>query len=93
MTRWHGSPRAIHTRTPRGGVVLDPVRKAYFVLNPSGEILWSRLRAGASRDELALALVEEFEVSQETAGADADIWLGEMLALGLVEAVDVEAPR
>ncbi len=88
--RWRASPRAIHTRTPRGGVVLDPVSKAYFALNASAEVIWRILETGATAQELADALCREFEVSSEIARADVAACIAELEANALVH---VDAAR
>ena len=43
-----------------------------LTLNESGALLWRKLESGATREELATALTEEYEVSFETALADVD---------------------
>lgn len=86
--RFRIRPDAIHTRTPRGGVVLDPVSKTYFELNATGDVLWRQLAMPASRAALVDALRSEFEVDAETAEADVDAWLRELSDLGLVTAAD-----
>jgi PqqD family protein of HPr-rel-A system len=83
--RWQVLARAIHTRTPNGGVVLDPVSKAYYTLNPAGEALWSALATGASAEELVRALCLEFEIDEATAATDVARWVEELAALGLIE--------
>jgi hypothetical protein len=86
--RWRASPRAIHTRTPRGGVVLDPVAKAYFALNESGEILWKALEGGASAEQLVAALCREFEVDAASAESDVERWIAELGAAELIQRAD-----
>jgi hypothetical protein len=83
--RWRPSARAIHTRTPRGGVVLDVTTKTYFTLNVTGDVLWRALERIASRDELVAALREEFEVDPATAARDVEGWLGELCRARLIE--------
>ncbi|AKF06979.1 HPr-rel-A system PqqD family peptide chaperone [Sandaracinus amylolyticus] len=85
--RWRASTRAIHTKLPRGGVVLDPASKAYFTLNETGEALWSALSAPATLEELASMLAREFEVGFETARTDVESWLAELHELGLIDVV------
>ncbi|UJR80431.1 PqqD family protein [Sandaracinus amylolyticus] len=91
--RWRASTRAIHTKLPRGGVVLDPASKAYFTLNETGEALWSALTAPATLDELAAMLVRVFDVGVDVARADTETWLDELQKLGLIDVVDpADAP-
>lgn len=86
--RHRASSRAIHTRTPRGGVILDPVTKAYYVLNDTGEVLWKALERGASAGELTRALCDAFEVDEDAARVDTERWLEELVSLGLIETDD-----
>lgn len=83
--RWRAAPRAIHTRTPRGGVLLDPVAKAYFTLNATGEVLWRALEGTASEGELVVALCREFEVDESQARLDVARWIEELAAADLVQ--------
>lgn len=92
-TRWRAAPRAIHTRTPRGGVVLDPVSKAYFELNASGEVAWKVLERGASGDEIAAALCAEFEVEHAIARADAEALIGQLVGARLLVPAADDAGR
>ena len=43
-----------------------------LTLNESGALLWRKLEGGATREELATALTEEYEVSFDVALADVD---------------------
>ncbi len=83
--RFRAVSRAVHTRTPRGGVVLDPVSKAYFTLNATGEALWKALEASASEGELVSVLCREFEVDEEQARGDVARWLEELTLAELVQ--------
>jgi hypothetical protein len=83
--RWRVARRAVHTRTPSGGVVLDTTAKAYWVLNATGESLWKALESGASRPELVARLRQEFEVDDATASRDVDTWLSELSGAHLIE--------
>lgn len=64
--------------------MLDPVSKAYFELNRSGEVAWKALEGGASGDDVAAALCREFEVDEGTARADADALIAELAAAQLL---------
>lgn len=55
-------------------------------LNESGCLLWRRLEAGATREELATALTEEYEVTYEAALCDVDAFLQRLEAAGYIEA-------
>lgn len=84
--RWRPAPRAIHTRTMRGGVILDPVSKTYFALNTTAEVLWKALEhGGASEAELAALLVREFDVEVDVARIDVASLLAELDAIALIQ--------
>lgn len=68
-------------------VLLDLASGAYFTLNETGTLIWERLAAGATPEELATALAEAFAVAHEVARRDVDALVAELLEAGLV-AVD-----
>lgn len=73
-------------RDVQGDVVaLDVRRSVYLSTNVAGAVLWSRLATGATRQELAAALVDEFDVDHETAAADVESFLRRLHELDLVE--------
>ncbi|MBP3938237.1 MAG: PqqD family protein [Clostridia bacterium] len=43
-----------------------------IALSESGKLLWERLKTGASVEELAAVLLENYDVEKEVAEADAD---------------------
>lgn len=43
-----------------------------IALSESGKLLWERLQTGASVEELAVVLLENYDVEKEVAEADAD---------------------
>lgn len=60
-------------------VVLDLTGGVYLSINDSGAALWSRLTEGATRAELADALVSEYEIDRDLALRDVDAFVA-MLA-------------
>lgn len=54
-------------------------------LNGSAAVLWRRLEAGGTRDELVAALHETFDATPEDAGADVDRFLDLLDERGLLE--------
>ena len=54
-------------------------------LHGSGKILWERLAAGATRDELVSALLAEYEIDAETASRDTDAFLNTLRGFGALE--------
>ncbi|MBO7150893.1 MAG: PqqD family protein [Clostridia bacterium] len=54
-------------------------------LNETGRMLWLLLEEGVSREDMAKALTEEYEVSYERALADVDVFLDKLVQTGCVE--------
>jgi hypothetical protein len=62
------------------GVILDVDSLQVFSLNETGMFLVEAMRDGAvTREELVARMVESFEVDEETAGADLDAFVGELV--------------
>ena len=58
-----------------------------FVVNASGEFLWSLLASPITGLEMAQALMGEFGISREQADQDVAAFLQEMVAIGALERV------
>lgn len=58
---------------------------AMITLNDSGAFLWKALEGGASEEELVLALLDEYEVSEETARAGARNFVEKMREANLLD--------
>lgn len=56
-----------------------------LTLNESGLMLWKLIEKGSTREQLASALTEEYEVSYETALADVDEYLEKLDKAGCIE--------
>ena len=56
-----------------------------LTLNESGLMLWKLIEKGITREQLASALTEEYEVSYETALADVDEYLEKLDKAGCLE--------
>ena len=54
-------------------------------LNETGAFLWEKLRCGASVEELARALTEEYEVTFEEAITDAEAFCKKLMDVGCLE--------
>lgn len=54
-------------------------------LNESGLILWNKLVSGAEKNELAEALLAEYEIDKAVAEADVDAFVGELRDAGAIE--------
>ena len=53
-----------------------------LTLNDSGAFLWKTLEEGVSKDELAAALMGEYEVDPQTAEADINDFLDKLRQVG-----------
>ena len=56
-------------------VVLDQRDSTYLAVNRSGSVLWPLLAEGATRPELAAALVERFGIEEARAASDVDAFI------------------
>lgn len=68
---------------PLGNAVIDFT--GMLTLNESGVLLWRRLEAGATRDELVETLMAEYEVSLDLARADVDAFVEKLSGVGCIE--------
>ena len=84
MTRILVSPAARAARAGDDLVLLHLERGRYSTLNETGALLWERIEDGATLGELRDALVEAFEVDEETAWRDVVELVGELEAEGLI---------
>ena len=67
-------------------VALEGRRSMYLAANSSAGVLWRMLARGATRDELAAALVAAYGIDPAAAGADTDRFLEQMRTAGLLTA-------
>jgi len=70
-------------------MILDTASSEYLSVNRTGAVLWPLLLEGCTRQGLATALVEQFQLDEATASADAGNFLASLAALKLIE---VSAP-
>ena len=85
----------------RNGYMLRKVMDIYLVIgvgaeaymptcvmsmNESGACLWDAMREGATEEELVRALLDAFEVDEETAKRDAAAFLEQLRGKDLIEA-------
>ncbi|GAA4836893.1 hypothetical protein GCM10023221_12710 [Luteimicrobium xylanilyticum] len=66
-------------------VLLDLVSSSYLTTNQTGAFLAKLLQEEHTRDELASALVAEYEIDEAQAGADTDSFLSALSELDLLE--------
>lgn len=67
-------------------VALEGQRSRYLAANGSGALLWRMLAQGATRDELAAALMEAYGIEAEVAAADTDRFVEQLRSEGLLAA-------
>jgi Coenzyme PQQ synthesis protein D (PqqD) len=65
-------------------VALDETSAEYLAANESGGLLWRALAEGATRDELAAKLADEYGLTPERASADTDAFLAVLREHGLL---------
>lgn len=65
-------------------IVLDSKRSVYIRVSGSGPVLWPLLVDGASREQLAAKLVEEFGIDTADAIGDVEDFLSELLRQQLI---------
>jgi hypothetical protein len=76
----------LHWREIDESVIALEVRgSTYLAANPAGTLLWRELATGSTRERLAATLVDAYGIDCERARADADSFLSEMAAQGLLE--------
>jgi len=95
-----GSPRPKATfhrsgnyavRRIAGETIVVPIRAqaadldSVYVLNEVGGAIWGQLEAHRSAEDIALAVADEFEVTEAVAGADVEQFLALLAGAGLVE--------
>ena len=67
-------------------IALEARASSYLAVNPAGTLLWRALERGASREDLAAELVAAYGIDLSRAREDAQRFLGELEAAGLLEA-------
>ena len=73
-----------------GDTILVPVGKTVydsnglFILNELGSFLWDRLEKAEDEDELLHAVLDEYEVTEETARKDLRTFLDKLREMGIL---------
>lgn len=62
-----------HMLVPVGDTVFQ--YNGIFMLTDSGKLLWDKIREGVESEELVKALIEEYEIDEETASKDVSEFL------------------
>ena len=66
-------------------VALQAESSLYLAANPAATVLWKRLDAGATRDQLCEALVDAYGIDAELARRDVETFLGQARDLRLLD--------
>jgi len=83
--------QSVVARVVAGETLIVPVRAkvgdlaSIYSFNGTGTLIWKLLETPKSVEELASAIVQEYEVEPEQAERDVAEFVGEMKAVGLVE--------
>jgi hypothetical protein len=64
---------------------LDHGLRNYVSANSAGSVLWKLLVEGATRDDLARALVAEYGIDAQRAASDVEVFLADLRANGFLE--------
>lgn len=73
-----------------GDTILVPVGKTVydsnglFILNELGSFLWDRLETAENEKELLTAVLDEYEVTEETAKKDIHTFLDKLREIGIL---------
>jgi hypothetical protein len=79
------APGSVHWRMVDGEVLgLDIEREEYFATNRAGNLLWSALADGATRDGLVERLTSSEGVDTDRARTDVDAFLAQLRERGLL---------
>ncbi|HVL90600.1 MAG TPA: lasso peptide biosynthesis PqqD family chaperone [Actinomycetota bacterium] len=78
-------PKEVLSRELDGEAVLLDLRSGrYFGLNGTGAVVWSMLKDGAEREQIAHQITEEFAVDLVRARADVDAFIESLVGRGLI---------
>ncbi|MBI4386901.1 MAG: PqqD family protein [Elusimicrobia bacterium] len=66
-------------------VVLDLNTSAYFALDDAGALIWERLGAGDSLEDVQVAVCKEYAVEPEAAHRDLEALVRDMLKAKMIE--------
>lgn len=67
-------------------VILDEQAEQYFSTNPTGSLLWKKLKTGTTREELISTILDEFDDADPSRVAeDVDNFVSQLERFGLLE--------
>ena len=64
--------------------IVDAAGSRMHELNGAAALVWEGLAAGRSEAAIAAAIADEYDIEVSAAAADAAVFIGELLAAGLV---------
>jgi hypothetical protein len=76
---------AVEMRRLTGAGILVDAQGNHFGVNQVGVRIWDLLDEAGSVDSLVATLLREFDISAERCRAEAEAFVGELLARGLAE--------
>lgn len=85
MTRYRIPDTTLAATLSDGAVLLNLHSKRYFSLNETGSRVWTLLQQDTPAEEIAAALVREYEVSAADAQHEVAALLDELLSEQLIE--------
>lgn len=65
-------------------LLLNADSEDYYSLNEVGAMMFEQLTAGARKDDVIVAVAEQFDAPAEVIRADLDVMVGELLSRGLL---------
>lgn len=72
-----------------GNHVVIPVGNVSFNgmlnLNETGVLIWKKLEQGCTKDDLVAAFLEEYDVSEERAREDIELFVGKLKEAGVID--------
>ncbi len=88
MSIYRVSEHALSAALDDGTVLLHLHTKRYYSLNETGAAVWRMLEQGSTREAIIDQLVSEFDVATDTAAAEVDRLLSELVAELLIARED-----
>lgn len=85
------SPEVLFSKIDDEVIIMSIEADSYFGLDPVGSRIWELLEQPATMDELVSQLVQEYDVSEAECRQDAQDFVTEMVARGLILELDTAA--
>lgn len=85
------SPEVLFSKIDDEVIIMSIEADSYFGLDPVGSRIWELLEQPATMDELVSQLVQEYDVGEAECRQDAQDFVTEMVARGLILELDTAA--